>query len=214
MTRDAKRSALHVLKFFGEGRSDFIHACRSPSIRETTVILRQLTFQAAGKESLFHGFLVDGWKPELPDGNQNSLDGLSVRFTSLVLDTWHICPYWLPRERTAMKLQPNAVFRSDCLILLERLDAETIDLVYLDPPWGADSASDWVYSEQPTGIGAASDSSSASEKRYLSVISTRRRLSSPGTIACTVLAHGLGSGKARSKLPTPSILQQSQRASG
>jgi site-specific DNA-methyltransferase (adenine-specific) len=33
-----------------------------------------------------------------------------------------------------MEIQPNILFKADCLELLERLNTEAIDLVYLDPP--------------------------------------------------------------------------------
>ncbi len=38
-----------------------------------------------------------------------------------------------------MKLKPNCVFKADCLALLERIPSESVQLVYVDPPWGTHS---------------------------------------------------------------------------
>lgn len=37
-----------------------------------------------------------------------------------------------------MPIQPNALYHTDCLALLERIENDQVDLVYLDPPWFTD----------------------------------------------------------------------------
>lgn len=34
-----------------------------------------------------------------------------------------------------MTLNPNSLIQSDSLLALERIPSESVDLVYLDPPW-------------------------------------------------------------------------------
>jgi DNA modification methylase len=41
-----------------------------------------------------------------------------------------------------MSIQPNALYQTDCLALLERIPDEQINLVYLDPPWFSDEFTD------------------------------------------------------------------------
>jgi predicted methyltransferase len=40
-----------------------------------------------------------------------------------------------------MEITPNALFHADCIEMIQRLDTESIDLVYLDPPPTQDVAS-------------------------------------------------------------------------
>jgi hypothetical protein len=41
-----------------------------------------------------------------------------------------------------MTITPNALFHAGCIDLIQRIDAESIDLVYLDPPFLPQSQ-DW-----------------------------------------------------------------------
>jgi DNA modification methylase len=52
-----------------------------------------------------------------------------------------------------MRIERNAVYRSDCFSLLERMDSDQVTLAYLDPPWAiTPSGSDEPIEEMPSFV--------------------------------------------------------------
>lgn len=94
----------------------------------------------------------------------------------------------IPRNHARAPVRPNFLVRYDVVKLLERLDAETAGLVYLDPPWLDASSSLPNDRSRPRNATVGSQSELPAYLNWLSIVyqQAKRVCSSQGTVVLHV----------------------------